>query len=75
MANDPSHGQPGVQLGPYTVVEELGRRGMGVVYRAKREDLGREFALKVILSGVDAAPEAVKRFEREATNARRASAP
>ncbi|MHC5021690.1 MAG: serine/threonine-protein kinase, partial [Planctomycetota bacterium] len=59
------------RLGPYTILGELGRGGMGLVYRARRDDLNREYALKVILPGQDAAPEIVERFRREARAAAR----
>jgi serine/threonine-protein kinase len=52
------------QIGPYSILGELGRGGMGVVYRARREDLNREFALKVMLRPDD--PKAAERFLREA---------
>lgn len=52
------------QIGPYVLLGELGRGGMGVVYRARREDLNREFALKVMLRPDD--PKAAERFLREA---------
>ncbi len=59
------------RLGPYILLGELGRGGMGIVYRAHRPDLQRDFALKVILPGRDAGPEAVSRFRREAQAAGR----
>ncbi|MHC5021176.1 MAG: serine/threonine-protein kinase [Planctomycetota bacterium] len=56
------------RIGPYELLGELGRGGMGVVYRAKRGDLDREFALKVI-SAAEATPELAERFHREARTA------
>ena len=44
---------------------------MGVVYRVRRTDLQRDYALKVILPGRDASDEAVARFRREAQAAAR----
>ena len=53
-------------LGPYRVLAELGRGGMGVVYRAEDPNLKRQVALKVMLPEVAADPRAVARFRREA---------
>src|SRR5581483_5027147 len=56
---------PGTRLGSYTLGELLGAGGMGAVYRARNEQLGRDVALKVLLGAV--ADEAdVARFRREA---------
>ena len=49
----------------YEIVGELGRGGMGVVYRARDPLLSREVAVKVI-SSTDLAPEIEGRFQREA---------
>jgi serine/threonine protein kinase/lipoprotein NlpI len=50
----------------YEILGELGRGGMGVVYRACDRRLGRPLALKMIQSGILAAPTHLRRFETEA---------
>jgi eukaryotic-like serine/threonine-protein kinase len=50
----------------YTILEELGRGGMGIVFKATAERLNRLVALKMILAGDLAGPEASARFMTEA---------
>ncbi len=56
----------GTRLGPYTVVAALGAGGMGEVYRARDERLGRDVAIKVLTSNVTRDDAAVEHFSREA---------
>ena len=53
-------------LGPYRILGELGRGGMGVVYRAEDPRLKRQLAIKVLLPQAAGDPQAVARFRREA---------
>ena len=57
---------PGVRLGRYTIVDQLGSGGMGVVYRARDEKLERLVAIKMVSKGVLASEEARRHFRREA---------
>ncbi|HBP22268.1 MAG TPA: hypothetical protein DEA08_31355 [Planctomycetes bacterium] len=68
MGDEANHanrsGGGGPQLGPYQLGAELGRGGMGAVYRAVDMRSGEEVAVKVLLS--DAELEDYERFRREA---------
>jgi eukaryotic-like serine/threonine-protein kinase len=54
------------QLGPYKILSQLGKGGMGEVYRARDLRLGREVAIKVLPDRLSGDASALARFEREA---------
>ena len=58
--------QKGARLGADEIRGPLGAGGMGEVYRAWDERLGREVALKVLPQSVASDPERLHRFEQEA---------
>jgi serine/threonine protein kinase len=55
-----------VRLGGYRILRMLGKGGMGVVYEAEDDALGRRVAVKVMKSEIAASPHARQRFLREA---------
>jgi eukaryotic-like serine/threonine-protein kinase len=58
--------QPGVRLGPYTILSLLGVGGMGEVYRAHDPRLRRDVAIKVLPAEFSADSDRLRRFEQEA---------
>jgi len=53
-------------IGPYEVITEISRGGMGIVYRARDTSLKKTVAIKVLIRGGSASEEERKRFRREA---------
>src|SRR4051794_15136915 len=62
---------PPRRVGPYEVLERVGRGGLGDVYRARHAGTGREVALKLLRAGEDATPAERRSFARELASARR----
>jgi serine/threonine protein kinase len=67
--------RPPSELGEFELIEELGRGGMGVVYRARQRTLNREVAVKLILQGSQASDADRARFQAEVAAAARLEHP
>ena len=59
----------------YHIIKKLGEGGMGAVYLGEHVKMGRKSAIKVMNPGMAADPDAISRFNREASNASRISHP
>jgi serine/threonine protein kinase len=60
-----------VRVGKYRVIAHLATGGMGAVYKAQDEELGRIVALKILVRDLAIKPERVDRFRKEARHAAR----
>jgi len=58
--------QPGENVGPYRIIEQLGQGGMATVFKAYHPALDRYVALKVMHPAFMQDPQFLRRFEREA---------
>ena len=63
------------EFGKYELLGEIGRGGMGVVYKARQRDLDRMVAIKMILANHLASADQVRRFYAEAQAAAKVSDP
>ncbi len=81
MSNGQDSGQAGrpfkehVNIGGFEIIEEIGRGGMGVVYKAMQRSVSRVVALKVLSSRLAGNRNYVRRFVREARAAARLNHP
>lgn len=71
---EPASKTPG-RIGPYRILREIGRGGMGIVYEAEHEQLSRRAALKVLPELLSLSPRRIRRFLREAKSAARLDHP
>jgi len=67
-ATVPQNHAPGLptQIGRYRVIERIGKGSMGVVYSAHDDVMGRDVAVKVMMTDLEGEPDIRARFVREA---------
>lgn len=70
-ASEPGPTKPPERVGEYRILREIGRGGMGVVYEAEQEPLGRRVAIKVLPRQLLANEKLRARFRRESQAASR----
>ena len=58
--------QPGQMLGPYRIINQIGRGGMATVYKAYQPSMDRYVAIKILPSELADSPEFAGRFQQEA---------
>jgi serine/threonine protein kinase len=75
ILDEPAESLTGRHIGAYQVTEEIGRGGMGVVYAATDQRLGREVALKALAPAFTGDPSRRERLTREARAAAALSHP
>ena len=75
MFDDPADTLVGKALGPYRIIEEIGRGGMGVVYAAEDTRLGRHVAIKAVTPESSGDQSRRERLRREARAAAKLSHP
>src|SRR5690242_10552341 len=73
MSSDPAAKGPrrNIRIGKYDVLAHVATGGLGMIYKARDTENGREVALKVLSPEMAAKPSMVERFRREAKHARK----